>query len=112
MEQAEEAFQTAHLAYEIAIAHQQAMDHAENTIADKEASVKLANHEEYAGAKNNDVRELMLARWLEDDQEYQQARKDYRHAEQELRRAKMHISKLNLYANLLRAQTGGGADAL
>jgi hypothetical protein len=87
------------------------MNMAEQSMQDAELRVKLANKDEYVGAKNNEVRAVMMAEWLSSDEDYQEALEDYSIAARKAKRAELHAKRLRLLVDLARAGVGaeGGA---
>ena len=64
-----------------------------STVREKEERAKLKNEDSYSSAKNNNVREVLLAQWLEDDPEYAQALEDYREARDYFRVSQLYVQR-------------------
>lgn len=75
-----------------------------DTLRDLEEEVKLDHFDEWASAKNNDVRYIMVLRWINEDlataEAYHIARKAYREARNAYRLAVIDARKLELLATL------------
>lgn len=63
-------------AYDRAIEQRRLLEYAQWVMDGLEWSFKHEYREEWAGARDADTRSFMLASWLADDKEYQQARDD------------------------------------
>lgn len=83
-------------AYDDAVGERLAMHRALETIREVEAQAKADHADEWAGAKNNDVRAVMLADWCKNNADYLQARADYDEAKIQLRLATLNIERLRL----------------
>lgn len=90
-------------AFDEAIRHRRAMLEARYEVSNKEANAKLEYRDDWAGAKNNDVRRVLLEEWLAGDDVYWQARLAYDKARDEYRVALLEIERLKLLVAL-----GGG----
>lgn len=83
-------------AFDNAIKYRRLMQYNEWAIQSFEEAVKLEHADEWAGAKNNDVRALLVSQKLEDNEEYEQAREDFERASLEFQVAKLEIDRLRL----------------
>lgn len=61
-----------------------------------EADAKLEHRDEWAGAKNNDVRAVLLAEWLAENEEYRENRGNYDTAREEFRISMLEVERLRL----------------
>lgn len=94
--------------YDARTAYESAMEMAQHSMDEARLRVKLENKDEYAGAKNNDVREVLMAEWLAEDEDYQEALEDYSIAARKAKRAELHAKRLRLLVDLARAEVGAG----
>jgi len=83
-------------AFDNAIEQRRLMEYAEWTIKTKEEQAKLEHADAWAQSKNSDTRAVLVAGWLEDVEEYQDAREDYGRASLEFQIAKLEIDRLRL----------------
>ena len=86
-------------AFDEAKACRETMLDAGRNLEEMRAGAKLDHAEEWAGAKNNDVRAVMLAGWLEEESgygknvvEYQEGRDGYKLALLEIERLKLLVA--------------------
>lgn len=89
--------------YEAAIRSREAMFNHRAVVQGREAAAKLEHADEWASAKNNDVRAVLLAAWLADDLVYQQRRGDYEDARDTYRLTLLEIDRLKLLVELEKA---------
>jgi hypothetical protein len=85
--------------YDAAIESRQQMEQAASTMREKQMNAKLESEEreeEYVKAKNNEIREMLMAKWLAEDEEYQQASEDYRAAKTAHRCALLNAERAKL----------------
>lgn len=94
-------------AYDDAKNERLAMHRALETIRAVEAGAKAAHSEEWASAKNNDVRAVMLAEWCCEDSDYDQARADYDEAKIGFRLATLEIERLRLLVEAAKCNMAG-----
>lgn len=87
-------------AFDEAIEHRWLMLEARHQISNKEANAKVEHRDDWAGAKNNDVRKVLLEEWLANDDVYWQARLAYDKARDEFRVALLEIERLKLLVAL------------
>lgn len=91
-------------AYDEAISQRERMLEAQGEIRRAEENVKVEHSEEWAGAKNGDVRKVLLAEWLAHDDPYVQARIYYDRARDSYRLYLLEIERLKLLVALEGAQ--------
>lgn len=68
-----------------------------------EAATKLEHGEEWAAAKNDNVRKVLLDGWLEEDLDYQKARDSYESHRDRYRLALLEIERLKLLVEARKA---------
>lgn len=91
-------------AFDEAIEARSVMLYASRNLEDLRAQAKLEHADEWASAKNNDVRAVLLAGWLEEDDAYGKAVLEYQEGRIGFRLALLEIERLKL----LVALEGGG----
>lgn len=89
-------------AFHEAIVTRRHMELARWQIQDTESKAKAEHADEWSGAKNNDVRAVLLAGWLSGDEDYTEARQIYRESKLEHRLALLEIERLKLLVALER----------
>lgn len=89
-------------AFDRAIKSKSLMQYSQLTMRLISDDAKLEHRDEYAGAKNNDVRAVLLHDWLQDELEYWAARKNYDEARDDYRLALLEIERLKLLVALER----------
>lgn len=72
------------------------MDRSLRSMRESEQRVKSENGDEYKNAKNNEVRQFLLADWLAGDEDYEAAREDYERARLDLRLSQIEAERLKL----------------
>lgn len=82
--------------FDALIVSRQAMDEYGREMRDQETDAKLSHEDEYVGAKNGEVRSVLMARWLSEDGEYQEARHKYLDARRDMRLATINVERLKL----------------
>lgn len=90
-------------AYDEVIQQRQQMLHALGEIRRAEESAKVDHSDEWAAAKNSDVRKVLLAEWLAGDEPYQDARVAYEQARDSFRLEMLEIERLKLLVELAKA---------
>lgn len=94
-------------AYDRAIRERGSMLADLGTMRRIEERVKVEHKDEWAGAKNNDVRATLLAGWLADeDYDYAAYRDCYEKARDEYRLALLEIERLRLLVEAAKAEGG------
>ncbi len=89
--------------YGRAIKARAAMFEMQRAIRHAEATAKVDHLDEWASAKNNDVRFVLLATWLQDNEEYWKQRRAYDSASEDYRMAHLEIARLKLLIQLVAA---------
>ncbi len=87
-------------AFDDAVRAREAMFNARATTEAREANAKLDHADDWASAKNNDVRAVMLASWLHDDDVYQRVRAEYEEVRDTYRLSLLEIERLRLLVAL------------
>lgn len=83
-------------AFDALIETRSAMDEHARDMQDAEMDAKLSHEDEYISAKNSEVRQVLMARWLAEDGEYQVARSRYLDARRDMRLATVEIERMKL----------------
>lgn len=87
-------------AWDEAIETRSVMLYASRNLEDLRAQAKLDHADEWAAAKNNDVRAVMLAGWLEEDDYYGRSVLEYQEGRMGFRLALLEIERLKLLVAL------------
>ena len=90
-------------AYNEVIEQRGRMLEAQGEIRRAEENAKVEHSDEWASAKNNDVRKVLLAEWLQNDDPYIQARIAYDDARDSFRLEMLEIERLKLLVELAKA---------
>lgn len=90
-------------AYSEVIEQRKTMLDALGEIRRAEENAKVEHSEEWASAKNNDVRKVLLAEWLSHDDPYIQARIAYEGARDSFRLELLEVERLRLLVELAKA---------
>ena len=93
-------------AYDRAIEARRAMLAARDAMAVLEAQAKQDHADEWAGAKNNDVRAVLLHGWLSGEDAYLEASDDYEGSRAAYRLALLEIERLRLLVEARKAEGG------
>lgn len=99
-------------AYDRATEARRAMTVARNVMADIEANAKQEHPEEWASAKNNDVRAVLLARWVAENptgdtsDDYFETRAERQDAELTFKLALLEIERLRLLVEAAKVEGG------
>lgn len=93
-------------AYDRAIEQRAIMLEARDAMAALEAGAKQDHAEEWATAKNNDVRAVLLHGWMADEDNYLEAFDDYEGGRKEYRLALLEIERLRLLVEAAKAEGG------
>jgi hypothetical protein len=81
-----------------------AMHRALDIIREIEAEAKAEHSDEWASAKNSEVRAVLLDEWCGDDGDYDQARADYDEAKIQFRLATLEIERVRLLVEAAKAE--------
>jgi hypothetical protein len=90
-------------AYDEAKAYRGRMFLERGEIEEREENAKIKHSQEWASAKNNDVRRVLLQEWLDGDAEYLHASQQYHIARNAYRLALLEIDRLKLLVELAKA---------
>lgn len=96
-------------AYDEAKQYRETMLYARRNLDEMQVSAKLDHAEEWAAAKNADVRAVLLVTWLEEDEQYGKNIVELQEARIGLRLALLEIERLKLLVELAKASLGDPA---
>lgn len=93
-------------AYDRAIEQRGIMLEARDAMTSLEAGAKQDHADEWAAAKNNEVRAVLLYGWMAGENDYLEAFDDYEGARKEYRLALLEIERLRLLVEAAKAEGG------
>lgn len=93
-------------AYDRAIEQRRIMFGARDAMTGMEAGAKQQHADEWAAAKNNDVRAVLLYGWMGEEDDYLEAFDDYEGARMAYRLALLEIERLRLLVEAAKVEGG------